>query len=114
MVTIRLKAVDAAGQEALSDTKTIVLPQRPFSNPLARAVVEQRRMLALDANSKPRVLAMLDAITLRPEETIPNLSHYLALRAARTQLKLAADGRPAARAWRISCGRSRWPSRTAI
>ena len=36
-------AADDAGQEARSETKTIVLPERPFTNPLARAVVEQRK-----------------------------------------------------------------------
>lgn len=89
-VKVTLKAADAAGQEASSETKTIVMPQRPFSNPLARAVVEQRRILALDANHKPRVLELLDAITLRPEDTIPELSHYLALMSARTRLKVAS------------------------
>ncbi|BCH22659.1 TIGR02302 family protein [Mesorhizobium sp. L-8-3] len=89
-VKVTLKAVDAAKQEASSETKTIVMPQRPFSNPLARAVVEQRRILALDANRKARVLELLDAITLRPEDTIPELSHYLALMSARTRLKVAS------------------------
>jgi uncharacterized protein (TIGR02302 family) len=90
-VTLDLSARDAAGQEARSEAKTLVLPQRPFSNPLARALVEQRRMLALDANSRGRVLALMDAITLRPEATIPNPSHYLGIRSARTRLYVAAD-----------------------
>lgn len=88
-VHITLVATDAAGQEARSETKTIVLPQRPFSNPLARAVIEQRRILALDANRKQRVLDLLDAVTLRPEDTIKNAAHYLALKSARTRLALA-------------------------
>src|SRR6185295_12056806 len=88
-VKVTLKAVDAAGQEARSETKTIILPERPFSNPLARAVLEQRRLLALDAKSKPRVLDLIDAITLRPEDTFDNMSHYLGIMSARTRLKLA-------------------------
>ena len=51
-VKLTLKAMDDAGQEATSETKTFVLPERPFTNPLARAVVEQRRILSLDANQK--------------------------------------------------------------
>ncbi len=89
-VTLRLSVKDAAGQEGRSEAKPLVLPQRPFSNPLARALVEQRRMLALDANSRPRVLRLMDAITMRPEETIPVASHYLGIRAARTRLFVAA------------------------
>lgn len=88
-VTIQLAATDDAGQTGLSSVKEMVLPERIFTNPLAKAVIEQRRMLALDANSKPRVLDMLDAVTLRPEDTIPNLSHYLGLMTARSQLAMA-------------------------
>ncbi|MCE3543418.1 DUF4175 family protein, partial [Escherichia coli] len=82
-------AVDDAGQEGRSETKTLVMPERPFANPLARAVVEQRRMLALNANAKPDVLNMLDAITLWPEETIRNPARYLGLRSIRSRLNLA-------------------------
>ncbi|CAI2933010.1 Deacetylase [Aminobacter niigataensis] len=90
-VRLTLHAVDDAGQEAKSETKTIILPEKPFTNPLARAVIEQRRLLALDANAKPRVLELMDAITLRPEDTIDNLSHYLALMSARARLKMAGS-----------------------
>lgn len=90
-VKVTLHAVDAAGQQAASETKVITLPQRPFSNPLARAVLEQRRLLALDARAKPRVLRLMDAITLRPQDTVQNLSHYLGLMSARTRLDMAAS-----------------------
>lgn len=88
-VKITLQAVDAAGQIARSETKTLVMPERPFTNPLARAVVEDRRLLALDANAKPRVLDLMDAITLRPEDTFSNMAHYLAIMSARSRLKQA-------------------------
>ncbi|RIK87808.1 MAG: TIGR02302 family protein [Hyphomicrobiales bacterium] len=88
-VTVTLHAVDAAGQEAVSEEKTIVLPERPFTRPLARALVEQRRILALDANRKGHVLALIDAVTLRPEDTFDNLSHYLGIMAARSRLTQA-------------------------
>ncbi|RZS81998.1 uncharacterized protein (TIGR02302 family) [Phyllobacterium myrsinacearum] len=88
-IRMTLVAVDDAGQEGRSETKTLVMPERPFANPLARAVVEQRRMLALNANAKPDVLNMLDAITLWPEETIRNPAHYLGLRSIRSRLNLA-------------------------
>ena len=86
---LTLTATDAAGQEARSETKTFVLPERTFTNPLARAVIEQRRILALDANRKPRVLDLMDAITLRPEDTFSAMSHYLALMSARSRLDMA-------------------------
>ena len=88
-IRMTLVATDDAKQEARSETRTLVMPERPFANPLAKAVVEQRRILALNANAKPQVLDMLDAITIWPEETIKNASHYLALRSVRSRLDLA-------------------------
>lgn len=88
-VTVTLHATDAAGQEATSEEKTIVLPERPFTKPLARALVEQRRLLVLDANRKDHVLALIDAVTLRPEDNFDNPSYYLGIMAARSRLKQA-------------------------
>jgi uncharacterized protein (TIGR02302 family) len=65
------------------------MPERPFANPLARALVEQRRILALDANRKDHVLALMDAITLRPEDTFESMSHYLGIMSARSRLDMA-------------------------
>ncbi len=90
-VTARLTAIDAAGQKASSKEKRFILPERAFSNPLARAVVEQRRILALDANKRQRVLDLMDAVTLRPEDTFKTMAHYLALSSARTRLKMASS-----------------------
>lgn len=88
-IKLTLVATDDAGHTATSETKTLVMPERPFSNPLARAVIEQRRLLALDANAKNRVLDLMDAITIRPEDTFDNMAHYLAIMSARSRLKLA-------------------------
>src|SRR5690606_1101880 len=74
-----------------SEEKRLVLPERAFSNPLARAVIEQRRVLALDAHMKPRVLDMMDALLLWPEETIDNASHFLVLSSARSRLAMAGN-----------------------
>ncbi|PBB26720.1 MULTISPECIES: TIGR02302 family protein [unclassified Mesorhizobium] len=90
-IKLTLVATDDAGHTASSETRTLVMPERPFSNPLARAVIEQRRLLALDANAKPHVLDLIDAITLRPEDTFDNMSHYLAIMSARSRLKLAGN-----------------------
>ncbi|WP_246730201.1 TIGR02302 family protein [Nitratireductor mangrovi] len=90
-VVLGLTAMDDAGQEARSEEKSIKLPERPFTNPLARAVIEQRRLLALDANRKPRVLDLMDAVTLRPEDTFDNMAHFLAIRSARERLAMADE-----------------------
>lgn len=90
-VTLQLVATDDAGQTAMSETKTLVMPARPFTNPLALAVIEQRRLIALDANAKPHVLDLMDATTLRPEDAFDTLAHYLAIMSARSRLKLARN-----------------------
>ncbi|MBP0614064.1 TIGR02302 family protein [Jiella mangrovi] len=90
-VGLTLLAEDDAGQVGRSETKTITLPERRFLNPLARAVVEQRRILALDANQSRRVVDMLDAVTLRGEEFGESPSDYLALKAVRTRIATARD-----------------------
>jgi uncharacterized protein (TIGR02302 family) len=88
-VRATLTATDAAGQVARSETKEFRMPERPFTNPLAKALVEQRRILALDANRKDRVLDLMEAISLRPEETIPNPVHWLAVSSVQSRLKQA-------------------------
>lgn len=89
-IKLTLSVVDDAGQEGETETKTLVLPERPFTNPLARAVVELRRIFSLDANKKQHVVDLIDAVTLRPEDTFDNPSYYLGLMAGRTRLKLAS------------------------
>lgn len=88
-MNLSLTVEDGSGQKAQSESKAIILPERPFSNSLARALVEQRRLLAFDANSKPHVLRLMDAITLRPEDTFQDMSHYLGIMSARSRLLMA-------------------------
>ncbi|MBB4005689.1 TIGR02302 family protein [Aurantimonas endophytica] len=90
-VAMTLVVTDDAAQTGRSETKRLTLPERRFSNPLARAVIEQRRLLALDADSVDRVVEMLDAVTLRGEEFIESPTDYLALMAARTRIATAHD-----------------------
>lgn len=90
-VELTLRATDAAGQVGESETKTFTLPRRTFTNSLSRALVEQRQVLALDANKKPRTLALMDAVLLWADETIQNPSHFLLLSAIRTRLAMARN-----------------------
>jgi uncharacterized protein (TIGR02302 family) len=60
-----------------------------FTKPLARALIEQRRVLALDADAKPRIMAALEALSIAPEKFTPEVSHYLGLRSIYWQLSYA-------------------------
>ncbi len=89
-VRLTLVATDEVGQTGRSEPVTFVLPARNFSNPLARAVVEQRRILALDAGEAGTVASALDAITLDPSK-FKDDGVYLSLRAAYHRLIGARD-----------------------
>ncbi|MFC3692438.1 TIGR02302 family protein [Chenggangzhangella methanolivorans] len=84
-----LAARDEAGQEGLSKPHEIKLPARDFTKPLARALVEQRRTLALDANAKPRVLSALRALNLYPEQFTTDAAVYLGVTTAYRRLEIA-------------------------
>ncbi|GAA4657991.1 TIGR02302 family protein [Bartonella pachyuromydis] len=88
-VKITLLAEDGAGQQGRSKTFVMTLPQRVFSNSVARAVVELRRLLALDTSMRERVLDMLSALMVRPEEGLQNFTHFLVLQSAWTRLSMA-------------------------
>jgi uncharacterized protein (TIGR02302 family) len=92
-VDITLEAADAAGQTASSRTVSFKLPQRIFTDPLARALIEQRQNLAsLGAAAHGQVLRTLDALTLAPDKFYSQtMGVYLALRAAAWGLKYAQD-----------------------
>jgi len=79
-VVMTLIARDEAGNEGRSEPHELQLPQRIFVKPVARALIEQRRILALDAAAKPLVLTALDALTLAPERFSPEIGVYLGLR----------------------------------
>jgi uncharacterized protein (TIGR02302 family) len=79
-VLLTLTVRDEAGNEGKSEPQEVTLPQRLFFKPLARALVEQRRLLALDANAKPVVAEALDALAIAPDKFTPEASIYLGLR----------------------------------
>lgn len=87
--TLTLSARDEGGNEGLSEPREVALPERPFSKPLARALIEQRRALAFDANARNLVGRALDALMIAPEKFTPEPAVYLGLRTAATRLKLA-------------------------
>src|SRR5712692_3260645 len=88
-VVMTLIARDEAGNEGQSAPFEFRLPERPFAKPMARALVEQRRMLALDGDAQANVLTALDALTLAPEQFKMESNVYLGLRAIFWQLARA-------------------------
>lgn len=88
-VTLTLTARDEAGNEGRSEPFNTRLPERLFTKPLARALIEQRRTLALDANQNGQVYTALDALMIAPELFTPETGHYLGLHSVARQLEAA-------------------------
>ena len=88
-VTLTLTAKDEAGNSATSEPFDMRLPERLFTKPLARALIEQRRILALDANQNSQVYAALDALMIAPELFMPETGQYLGLYSVTRQLEAA-------------------------
>ncbi len=88
-VLITLIARDEAGNEGRSEPTEFRLPERAFTKPMARALAEQRRNLALDADMRDQVLVALDALTIAPDRFEMEAGVYLGLRSIFWQLTRA-------------------------
>jgi len=93
-VTIELSAEDATGQIGHSEPFATVLPARVFQHPVARAIVEQRRRLTVDAGKKSRrkVAYALRELAARPMQFFDDKVVFLALITAGARLVLDKDG----------------------
>jgi uncharacterized protein (TIGR02302 family) len=88
-VRLTLLARDEAGNEGKSEPRQTRIPMRSFQKPIARALIEQRRELAFDANARGRVQHALDALMIAPDRFTPEANVYLGLRTASTRLRIA-------------------------
>lgn len=91
-VEATLIVADAAGQTAETAPAALTLPAKPFFNPLARAVIEQRRSLAVAPNQWRRVEWAFGGMTLGPEYFFDSPTDYLLLRTAMWRVNKEAGG----------------------
>ncbi len=85
-VTIELIARDGLGQEARSKPLQMILPEREFNHPVARAIVGARKRLAEQPESRKRTFDELGEIASVPGAFGHDSVVYLALAAARSRL----------------------------
>ena len=90
-VTITLSARDAAGHDSDSAPLTLDLPERPFTKLMARAVIEQRRRLILDADQAADVAALLRALLTYPGPQFERSGDILMLAAIASRLERTAE-----------------------
>ena len=87
--TLQLIAKDDSGQIGKSKLVEFKLPGRVFSKPLALALVEQRRILAQDANQQHYVADLLDAVLSAPPSYIDDTNAFLGMNVAYRRIRSA-------------------------
>ena len=91
-VVMTLRATDVAGRVGESAPIALKLPQRNFLNPLAKALVEQRRGLILDPDAnRSRLAKVVDALRLAPDIFGTSAGVYLGLGDVKSRLEEARN-----------------------
>ena len=86
---MQLFAVDGAGQEGQGPPLRFVLPERKFSHPAARAIVEERRILRWEGRGA--AAERLDGIAAGAELYDRDPAVTLALAVASARLRMAEE-----------------------
>ena len=85
-VEIVIEGMDQAGQAGRSDVVKLALPERPFSKPLAQALVEQRKNIFFQPDNHRDVVRALSAILVWPKGVVEKSGVYLGIRHAAAKL----------------------------
>lgn len=101
-VRLRVEATDGAEQAGVSDWAELILPERTFSHPVAQALIELRKRLGNDADSRVRTEVANELVDLGtwPERFGNDVVVSLAIAVSRSRLILDAspDAVPSVRA----------------
>ncbi len=85
-VVVQLHATDATGQTGVSEEVAMTLPERKFQNAIARAIVEQRKVLVTNPDSRALVSRALNAIASVPTQYSEDSVVFLSLTTAAARL----------------------------
>ena len=91
-VRIELQAKNTPGLLGTSEAVETVLPERPFHNPVAQALVEARKELARHPDQKDVVAETVSDLSLRPDRYNNDIVAFMAMRTAQARLHLDRDG----------------------
>jgi uncharacterized protein (TIGR02302 family) len=90
-VRIQLEAADALGQTGKSEIMEFVLPERAFHNPIARAIIDERKELTRSPNDREPVADALEDLSARPGLYSDDIVAFLGMRTAADRLMLDRD-----------------------
>ncbi len=86
-VVITLAAKDEAGHVGYSAPRGIILPERKFTKPLAKAVIDQRRSLVENPVDTARIASNINALGISAEDEGTAATIYLGLRSSYWRLR---------------------------
>ncbi|MEM7472428.1 MAG: TIGR02302 family protein [Pseudomonadota bacterium] len=87
-VRFSLDVLDSVGQDSPDEFVETTLPGRRFFQPIAAAVIEQRRDILWSRENAKRVSQVLKTITYDPDGYFPNETAYLTIRRAIERLDI--------------------------
>ncbi|MBU6507568.1 MAG: TIGR02302 family protein [Alphaproteobacteria bacterium] len=90
-VQIQLEAADALGQTGKSEILEFVLPERVFHNPVARAIIDERKELTTHPNDREAIADALEDLSSRPALYDDDIVAFLGMRSAADRLLLNQD-----------------------
>ncbi|NRB02763.1 MAG: DUF4175 family protein, partial [Rhodobacteraceae bacterium] len=90
-VSITLSVLDAAEQQGISEPRMISLPGRRFFDPLAAAIVEQRRDLLWNRGNADRIALILRAVAHLPDDVFRKETDQLRMRQLIRKLEMQAS-----------------------
>ncbi len=90
-VKISLSVLDASEQQFATDPSGMILPGRRFFDPLAAAVIEQRRDLLWSKANASRLAQILKAVSYRPQDLFRSDTSALRLRRQIERLEIRAN-----------------------
>lgn len=85
-VTVQLTAADAIGQTGESAAVEFILPERVFNNPLARTLIEARKLLTLNPERRRSVARTAGQVAARPGDYHDDVVVFLALKSIHDRL----------------------------
>ncbi|MGV6850374.1 MAG: TIGR02302 family protein [Marinibacterium sp.] len=90
-VTFTLRVEDDIAQQGETEPLAHVLPARRFFDPMAGAIIEQRRDLLWSRDNAGRVAQILRAVSHRPEDVFRSETAYLRLRVILRRLEILTE-----------------------
>lgn len=85
-VVVRLRVTDGSGQTAYSKDVKLVLPERRFRHPVARAIIEQRKRLTTEPEQRGSIVEKLGETAVAPGAYDHRIVTFLSLSSAAARL----------------------------